>query len=107
VAIHLVHTHLVEEVIIVAANRSFPSEHPVFRLLEPHWLRTLSLNAAARATLVPDIVIDLVGISKPQAMAFINDAFTTFDFCGKYIPNDLVSHLLEFPRLVSRIFLSK
>jgi len=107
VAIHLVHTHLVEEVIIVAANRSFPSEHPVFRLLEPHWLRTLSLNAAARATLVPDIVIDLVGISKPQAMAFINDAFTTFDFCGKYIPNDLVSHLLEFPRLVSRIFPSK
>lgn len=95
-AIHLVHTHLVEEVIIVAANRSFPSDHPVFRLLEPHWFRTLSLNAAARDTLVPDIIIDLVGITKPQAMNFINHAFNTFDFCGKYIPNDLVSYISEF-----------
>ncbi len=102
-AIHLVHTHLVEEVIIVAANRSFPSDHPVFRLLEPHWFRTLSLNAAARDTLVPDIIIDLVGISNTQAMSFINYAFTTFDFCGKYIPNDLVSHLLEFFTILGHV----
>lgn len=35
-AIHLLNTHLVEEVIIVAANRSFPFDNAVFRLLEPH-----------------------------------------------------------------------
>ena len=90
-AIHLVNTHLVEEVIIVAANRAFPSEHLVYRLLEPHWFRTLSLNAAARATLVPNIIIDLVGFDVVQSKAFINHAFDHFDFTGKYIPNDLPS----------------
>ena len=52
ITVHLVHTHFVEEATIVAAHRTIDPSHVVFKLLEPHWNVTLSLNAAARTTLV-------------------------------------------------------
>jgi hypothetical protein len=89
VQIHLVNTHLVEEVIIVATHRCIPESHPIFFLLEPHWFRTLSLNAAARQTLVPSIIFDLVGLTGDQALNYTNYAFDHFDFTGLYLPKDL------------------
>lgn len=89
VTVHLVNTHFIEEVIIVATNRNMDSKHPVFRLLEPHWLKTLSLNAAARASLIPNVVLELVGLENAQAFKFISHAFKEFDFVGQYVPNDL------------------
>lgn len=91
VTVHLVNTHFIEEVIIVATNRNMDSKHPVYRLLEPHWLKTLSLNAAARASLIPNVVLQLVGLDNAQAFKFISHAFTNFDFVGQYVPNDLAS----------------
>ena len=89
VTVHLVHTHFIEEAVIVAANRSFESDHPVYKLLSPHWIKTLSLNAAARTTLVPDVVIKLSGMNTSQLMMFIQDAYSTFDWQENYIPTDL------------------
>lgn len=91
VTVHLVNTHFIEEVIIVATNRNMDNKHPVFRLLEPHWLKTLSLNAAARATLLPHVVLQLIGLEETRALKFISHAFKSFDFVGQYIPNDLSS----------------
>ena len=88
-SVHLTLSHLVEEAIIVATNRSIPMEHPVYRLLSPHWYKTLSLNAAARSTLVPQVIVDLVGISPDQCYSFLRDAYDTYDFVGSYVPNDL------------------
>jgi len=87
--VHLCLSHLVEEAIIVATNRTIPMEHPIYRILHPHWYKTLSLNAAARATLVPQVIVDLVGVSPAQAYSFIRDGYDTYDFVGSYIPNDL------------------
>ncbi len=89
IAIHLVNTHMMEEVLIVAANRCFEITHPVFKLLEPHWYRTLPLNAAARDTLVPSIVFDLVGLKGEQPKNFIRHAFDSFHFTDSYVPTDL------------------
>lgn len=61
----------------------------IYQLLEPHWLRTLSLNAAARETLVPQIVLDLIAYTQDQAFNFIQHAYHDFDFQGKYVPRDL------------------
>ena len=80
---------MVEESIIVAANRQLPADHPVFRLLYPHWQKTLSLNAAARATLVPDIVLKSIGFESQQAYRFLQHAYNTFDFQAQYVPVDL------------------
>jgi len=87
--VHLTLSHFVEEAIIVAVNRTIPMNHPVYRLLSPHWYKTLSLNAAARATLVPQVVCDIVGTSPEQNFAFCRHAYDTYDFVGSYIPNDL------------------
>jgi len=89
VTVHLVNTHFIEEAVIVAANRSFETVHPVYKLLSPHWIKTLSLNAAARQTLVPDVVVKLSGMTAAQLMLFIQDAYSTFDWQGNYIPTDL------------------
>ncbi|KAF8420513.1 putative lipoxygenase [Tirmania nivea] len=93
VAVHLVHTHFIEEAVIVAAHRSFGTdkktgqEHHIYRLLKPHWLKTLSLNAAARSTLVPQVVVPLVGMTAEQLMKFAAKAYDNFKFTP--VPEDL------------------
>ncbi|KIJ29020.1 hypothetical protein M422DRAFT_61874 [Sphaerobolus stellatus SS14] len=89
VAVHLVNTHLVEEVIIVSAHRTFEPHHIVFKLLEPHWNTTLALNQAARETLVPKIIIGMTGFTETQTYTFLKDAYSKFDWTGSYVPNDL------------------
>ncbi|KAF5367613.1 hypothetical protein D9757_010650 [Collybiopsis confluens] len=87
--VHLVHTHLVEEVLIVAAHRTLPPSHIIFKLLEPHWTTTLSLNEDARNTLVPKIIVGMTAFTGRQACTFIKNAYSSFDWVGSYVPNDL------------------
>lgn len=102
--VHLVNTHMVGEVIIVATNRNMNSSHPVYRLLEPHWFRTLSRNEAARATLVPEVIFELVGITSVQAESFIDHAYKSFSFVGDYVPNDLPSRGFPLDKLDTEKF---
>ncbi|KAL2166023.1 hypothetical protein VTG60DRAFT_3427 [Thermothelomyces hinnuleus] len=88
-AVHLTLSHFVEEAIIVSTNRSLPMDHPVYRLLYPHWYKTLSLNAAGRSSLVPQIAVDIVGLSPDECYSFMNYAYDIYDFVGSYVPNDL------------------
>ncbi|KAF8253319.1 lipoxygenase [Wilcoxina mikolae CBS 423.85] len=97
--IHLTNTHLVEEAVIVATQRTFKWDNVILRLLYPHWYKTLSLNAAARDILVPEIILDLVGFSKEQALAFINYSYKQFDWTGKYVPNDLTKRGFPLDKL--------
>lgn len=87
--IHLVYTHLIEEVIIVAANRKLEPDHIVFQLLEPHWNTTLSLNKAARETLLPKIIIGMTGFTADQTYAFLMESYNRFLWTDFYVPNDL------------------
>ncbi|KAL4875078.1 lipoxygenase [Aspergillus karnatakaensis] len=89
VTVHLTHTHFVEEAIIVASHRQLDKSHPVMQLLIPHWQKTLALNAAARSTLVPHVVLDLVGFQAQEAQNFMRDAYAKFDFKKQYVPTDL------------------
>ena len=78
-----------EESVIVAAQRSLDNKHPVFQVLYPHWQKTLALNAAARATLVPHVIIPIIGFETGQAQQFIQSEYFHFDFQGRYVPVDL------------------
>lgn len=89
VTVHLTNTHFIEEATIVAAQRAFEDTHPVFQLLYPHWQKTLSLNAAARGTLVPSVIIEIVGLTSDQGKTFIQSEYKNFDFKGRYVPEDL------------------
>ncbi|OSS47641.1 hypothetical protein B5807_07201 [Epicoccum nigrum] len=95
VAVHLVETHMVEEAIIVATNRTIPEDHILYETLSPHWFRTLALNQAAREVLVPFVIARLAGFGpsvdskSSRAMKLINWSYKKFDFQSKYIPADL------------------
>ena len=89
VGVHLVNTHLVEEVIIVGARRAFDPGHVVIKLLKPHWNNTLPVNAGARDTLVPKIIVPIIGLTAEQAYGFIKASYNRFDWRGLYVPNDL------------------
>ncbi|PQE14045.1 lipoxygenase 1 protein [Rutstroemia sp. NJR-2017a BBW] len=87
--LHLNDCHFIEEATIVAAFRSFPSSHIVYRILEPHWLKTLSLNAAARATLVPDVVNRINGFTAKQTYQYLLSSYKNFNWTENYIPTSL------------------
>ncbi|KAI0837576.1 lipoxygenase [Hypoxylon sp. FL0890] len=95
IAVHLVDTHLIEEAIIVATNRTIPDEHLLYEILSPHWFRTLPLNAAARAVLVPLVIARISGLGvdpvtkRNRAYNMVDWSYKNFNFQEKYIPNDL------------------
>ncbi|KXT07803.1 hypothetical protein AC579_10177 [Pseudocercospora musae] len=78
-----------EEATIVGAQRAFEDCHPVFQLLYPHWQKTLSVNAGSRASLCPNVICELIGLTLDQAKAFMVTEYKKFDFVGSYVPNDL------------------
>jgi hypothetical protein len=49
----------------------------------------LSINAAARATLVPNVITKIVGVTDPQLYSFTGNAYKHFDWTGQYVPEDL------------------
>ncbi|GKU07827.1 lipoxygenase [Fusarium langsethiae] len=89
VGVHLTKAHMVEEALIVATHRIIPMEHIVFKILQPHWYKTLSLNAAARETLVPQVIKDLVGVSPDALYSYVRYEYQNFDYVNNYVPNDL------------------
>ncbi|KAJ8111385.1 hypothetical protein OPT61_g6006 [Boeremia exigua] len=95
IATHLVDTHMIEEAIIVATNRTVPEDHILYEILSPHWFRTLALNKAARDVLVPAVIARIAGFGpsiepkSSRAMKLIDWSYKNFDFQAKYIPNDL------------------
>jgi len=89
ITVHLTNTHFVEEATIVAAQRSFEDNHPVLALLKPHWIKTLSLNAAARSVLVPSVISKIAGMADGELHGFIQHAYTNFDWTANFVPKDL------------------
>ncbi len=101
ITVHLTQTHFVEETIIVATHQVFPVDHAIFQLLSPHWAKTLSIGAAARSTLVPGIITQIVGFKEEQTYAFIRYAYDNFDWTAGYIPNDMNARGFPMDRLGS------
>ncbi|KAH7409001.1 lipoxygenase [Cadophora sp. MPI-SDFR-AT-0126] len=104
IQVHLNDCHFVEEATIVAAQRSFTGDHIVYRLLEPHWLKTLSLNASARSVLVPKVVTEINGFSKAQTYEFILNSYKRFNWTGQYIPADLERRGFPISKLGEKAF---
>ncbi|KAK6337182.1 hypothetical protein TWF718_009965 [Orbilia javanica] len=92
---HLVNTHLVEEAAIVGMLRTVEEKHVVFRLLKPHWAKTLPLNHAARLILMPAIIKPIAGFRPSDVNKYTMDAYNNFYWEDLYIPNDL--QLRGFP----------
>ncbi|KAL7940841.1 lipoxygenase [Trichoderma barbatum] len=105
VGVHLTRAHFIEEAIIVATHRTINEDHIVFKLLNPHWYKTLSLNAGARATLVPSVITELVGLEPNQLYKMVRYEYDNFDFVNSYIPRDLANR--GFSDIVEGLNVSK
>lgn len=75
----------------MACNRMLPATHVVYKLLQPHWLKTLSLNAAARSTLVPSVIVPIAGMSEKQVYSFIRHGYRNFNWTALNVPTDLTN----------------
>ncbi|KAJ5908347.1 hypothetical protein N7495_001029 [Penicillium taxi] len=64
-------------------------KHAVFRLLRPHWKKTLAVNGAARSTLVPSVILPIIGLPQKEGLHFIRYEYENFNFQGSYVPADL------------------
>ena len=61
----------------------------MYRILYPHWDKTLSLNAAGRDALIPQVVKDITGLKPEQAFHLLREAYKAFDWVGNHVPNEL------------------
>jgi hypothetical protein len=76
----LTFTHLVIEVIAISTHRNFAQEHPIWQLLTPHYINTMSLNYFARSTLVPDVIAEISPLSLTGALNLATSLFDDWKF---------------------------
>ncbi|XP_040856616.1 polyunsaturated fatty acid lipoxygenase ALOX12 [Ochotona curzoniae] len=97
---HLLHTHLVAEVIAVATMRCLPGLHPVFKLLMPHIRYTMEINTRARDQLISDAGIfdQAVSTGGGGHIELLRRAVTQLTYCSLCPPHDLAERgLLGLP----------
>ncbi len=90
---HLARTHLVLEAVLLAARRNLSVNHPVSRLLEPHFEGTLYINDAADTKLMgPGGGVDTV-LACPiaESRKVVESGVRSWSFTGSMLEADLAS----------------
>jgi arachidonate 15-lipoxygenase len=89
--VHLGDTHLSMEAFAIATPRQLPPNHPVHRLLRPHFQFLLAINTRGNTILLgPDAAIDrLMAPTRETSLALINQAYRSRPFQDYALPNDL------------------
>jgi arachidonate 15-lipoxygenase len=94
---HLARTHLVIEAVLLAARRNLSENHPLSRLLEPHFEGTLYINDAADTKLMgPGGGVDTV-LACPIALSrkVVEGAVRSWSFTGSMLETDLRTRGLD------------
>ncbi|KAL8593845.1 hypothetical protein ACOMHN_065322 [Nucella lapillus] len=101
--VHLGFTHLVMEGVVIASHRNLSQSHPVFKLLAPHFLYLLTINANALQTLIaPGEWIDTyTNFGITGAFEIIRRGLATWrlDVHGT-LPEDLKRRRLDDPNVL-------
>lgn len=90
---HLTNTHLLMEAIITGTREYLSAfgntqAHFLFELLEPHFKKTLSLNFAARETLIPTLA-RISGTNSQGIKILVDEFWNRIDFTDMYPTADL------------------
>src|SRR5262245_13717755 len=90
---HLARTHLLMEPFVVAAHRQLARNHPVLRLLRPHFRGTLAINEAAWRRLIADSgAVDRVFAGKIESTRKLAaDGLRQFQFRNGHLPKVLAA----------------
>lgn len=93
---HLCNTHLRMEAFAIATPRQLPANHPVYRLLRPHFQFLLAINTRGNAILLSEgAAIDkLMAPTRAASLTLINQAYQS-PFQSFALPNDIQQRGIE------------
>lgn len=94
---HLCYTHLSMEAFAIATPRRLPANHPVYRLLKPHFRFLLAINTRGNAILLGEgAAIDaLMAPTREASIAVMNRAYRDRSFESYALPTDLKHRGIE------------
>ncbi|XP_042245476.1 polyunsaturated fatty acid lipoxygenase ALOX15B-like isoform X1 [Thunnus maccoyii] len=93
---HLVNTHLLAEVFSVAALRSFPEIHPLYKLLIPHVRYTLQINTLARKSIFgPDGILSRSSLGHEGMTEVIGRSLSETTYSSLCLPDNITARGLE------------
>lgn len=102
---HLCDTHLAMEAFAIATPRQIPVNHPLYRLLKPHFQYLLAINTRGNEILLGEgaAIDNLMAPTRAASIALINQAYRDRNFQDFALPTNLqqrgvtAEFLPEFP----------
>ena len=98
---HLPLTHWILEPMALAAKYALPDNHPIGRLLRPHFRGIFQINWLSRVILANKggIIDEVMASGRIGAFALSNTAYQTWNFKEKSFLNDIKNRGVEDPKV--------
>ncbi len=99
---HLGRTHLFVGAFVIATRRQLPENHPLSRLLRPHFEGTLAINDAAQRLLIaPGGAVDqLLGSTIDNSRVLVALGLRSYGFNSAMLPKQLKQRGVDDPNLL-------
>ncbi|MBE9038958.1 lipoxygenase family protein [aff. Roholtiella sp. LEGE 12411] len=94
---HLCYTHLAMEAFAIATPRQLPSNHPLYRLLYPHFQFLLAINTRGNTVLLGEegAIGKLMAPTREASLGLINRAYRQRSFAEYSLLNDIKRRGIE------------
>jgi len=99
---HLAYIHLAMETFAIATSRQLPENHPLYRLLRPHFQFLLAINTRGNTILLGEgsAIDKLMATTREASLELINHAYRQRPFSEYSLPNNIKSRGIE-PEFIS------
>uniref|UniRef100_A0A3Q3WSI6 Lipoxygenase domain-containing protein n=1 Tax=Mola mola TaxID=94237 RepID=A0A3Q3WSI6_MOLML len=93
---HLMRTHFLAEVYIVAALRCLPEIHPIYKLLFPHFRYTLHINTGGRKSLFgPDGALHTSSLGYDGIIELMRRSLAQITYSSFFLPENITARGLD------------